>query len=388
MDPVSSSALIGAGASAISSAVGAGISGNMNHINRKWQERMMQRQQEMYFERWNAQNEYNSPEATKARYLAAGLNPSLMYSGGASGSAATQVANPSSPSGAGTSSMAPISAPISASELAGIRLSEKEGDYYSALANITSGEETVLKKSQSALNDALRAVAGENKDNISLQNGLLRLQNRVSEIDLAWLETLQENRTTLVTFQGPQGETINAPIGLLPLYLDYASTVMEMNDARSSSETLPEAIQGLKDNFRLLSLSLPEAEVQAAYNMIVLECMTDGDRKYKVTVDGKEKDVTMRELLELNYGAEVMESYDNFRSILARETRKTGFDKTKDILTLLFGATAVASSFYGKRAPRAKYGPTIYGAPSPAQARGMGMVLDGKGSPIEPRLMY
>lgn len=54
-------------------------------MNNDWSERMMEKQHAYDVEMWNKNNEYNSAEAQRRRYEAAGLNPSLMMQGSSAG---------------------------------------------------------------------------------------------------------------------------------------------------------------------------------------------------------------------------------------------------------------------------------------------------------------
>jgi len=64
----------------LGSAVLQGIS---NRKQRKWNEKIMERQRGWALEDWNMQNAYNSPAAQMDRLKAAGLNPNLVYGHGA-----------------------------------------------------------------------------------------------------------------------------------------------------------------------------------------------------------------------------------------------------------------------------------------------------------------
>lgn len=103
MDPVITSALIGAGASAVAGAGSAIASGKMNkravkynkwalqeqqrfnaeqaQLGRDWQEQMIAQQNDYNLAQWNRENEYNSPAAQRARLEGAGLNAALMMQG-------------------------------------------------------------------------------------------------------------------------------------------------------------------------------------------------------------------------------------------------------------------------------------------------------------------
>lgn len=79
IDPVTGTLVLG-GINAASQAV-------QNIGNRRWSEKMYQRQNEDQLKFWNMQNEYNSPAAQMERLKAAGLNPHLIYKGGATSDA-------------------------------------------------------------------------------------------------------------------------------------------------------------------------------------------------------------------------------------------------------------------------------------------------------------
>lgn len=68
MDPVTGSILLGAAVSGIN----AGATSNQNRVNRKFA-----------LQQWNRENAYNSPTAQMQRLRDAGLNPNLVYGGGA-----------------------------------------------------------------------------------------------------------------------------------------------------------------------------------------------------------------------------------------------------------------------------------------------------------------
>jgi hypothetical protein len=129
MDPVITSALIGAGASAVAGAGSAIASGKMNkralkynkwalqeqerfnaeqaQLGRDWQEQMIAQQNDYNLAQWNRENEYNSPAAQRARLEGAGLNAALMMQGqGSIGQAQ-----------AGRSAAAPVGAPTATSGL-------------------------------------------------------------------------------------------------------------------------------------------------------------------------------------------------------------------------------------------------------------------------------
>ena len=70
--------------------IGAGVSGGatiyQNVANRRAQDRAFEQNRQFWLERFNKEAQYNSPVQQMARYKAAGLNPALMYGGGAGSS--------------------------------------------------------------------------------------------------------------------------------------------------------------------------------------------------------------------------------------------------------------------------------------------------------------
>ena len=79
MEPVSTTALIGAGISALSAGGTAAATGAQNRKSRAFSREMYQQQKTDNIAFWNMQNEYNSPQAQMQRLKAAGLNPNMLY---------------------------------------------------------------------------------------------------------------------------------------------------------------------------------------------------------------------------------------------------------------------------------------------------------------------
>lgn len=84
-----------------------------NRTNRKWTEKMYQRQRADNRADWDTQNKYNSPEQQMQRLREAGLNPNLVYGRGADNTAATiQSSQPTN-----NDQRAPLIAPLDVSGL-------------------------------------------------------------------------------------------------------------------------------------------------------------------------------------------------------------------------------------------------------------------------------
>lgn len=81
---------IGASAAAVGSAsIGATATAVANRKSYKYSKKLMDYQNQINIQNWNAQNAYNSPAAQMQRYQEAGLNPNLMYGNGDSGNASS-----------------------------------------------------------------------------------------------------------------------------------------------------------------------------------------------------------------------------------------------------------------------------------------------------------
>lgn len=95
------SALGGSVLSGIGSAITGGLNLLGNKINYKqaykYQQKLMDYQNQLNIENWNMQNEYNSPSAQMQRYSEAGLNPNLIYGQSNSSSALPSITPGSSP---------------------------------------------------------------------------------------------------------------------------------------------------------------------------------------------------------------------------------------------------------------------------------------------------
>lgn len=63
----------------------AGLALGQGYMDRRAQERAFEQNRQFWFERFEKEAQYNSPVEQKARMMAAGLNPALMYKGGQTG---------------------------------------------------------------------------------------------------------------------------------------------------------------------------------------------------------------------------------------------------------------------------------------------------------------
>jgi len=155
LDPLTLSALIAGGSALVGSGANALATGQMNRQSRKFSERMYNRQYADNLNFWNLQNAYNDPKAAKARLVAAGLNPALMYGGSAAGAAgvASSVSAPSA-----------IKPEYNVPDLSGI------GDAGRSISNSIMARYDIAIKEKQA-------------ENMDKQNDLLSQQIKLAQID-------------------------------------------------------------------------------------------------------------------------------------------------------------------------------------------------------------
>lgn len=97
--------IIGAGLTAVADVASGLFSANQARKNRKFQERMYNKQVEDNRKNWEMVNAYNLPSAQLARLRDSGLNPLLMYSNGAQGLTVSQPAQGGTPGSGAMASM-------------------------------------------------------------------------------------------------------------------------------------------------------------------------------------------------------------------------------------------------------------------------------------------
>lgn len=92
---------LAAGIAATGSLLSTGLSGvsaqMRNQRQRKYQSQLMKEQNAMNIANWKMQNEYNTPSAQMARFLAAGLNPNLIYGQSNTAGSLPSVSAPNTP---------------------------------------------------------------------------------------------------------------------------------------------------------------------------------------------------------------------------------------------------------------------------------------------------
>ncbi|QGF19330.1 DNA pilot protein [Antarctic microvirus COCH21_V_SP_13] len=80
-------AAISAAATVVGSTINSASVANVNRNNRKFSEKMYDKQKADNIAFWSQQNDYNTPAQQMARFKAAGLNPNLIYGQGSGGNA-------------------------------------------------------------------------------------------------------------------------------------------------------------------------------------------------------------------------------------------------------------------------------------------------------------
>lgn len=382
MDPLTISSIIGAGAS-LATGLGSTLSNtNLNRRNRRWQERMFAQQNDEWWKRFNASNEYNSTASQKQRLIDAGLSPSLLYSGSASG-AAGSASSPASSDVPATPSSLPEFGDFSGLSRALMALPQNQlalsqADYYGALSDSESGVNRVLRKAQANMNDALSALYVQEKDNATIVGDIYKLQRSLTDLDLRAAQQDWTTGQSVVEVQSPTGEHLIFPIRLAPLYIDYANLYASLLDSRGETELFDERLQSIRNQFQIIAYSLPEEAVSALESSLRLGLLNSDSAEFTVTSDGKTEKVTYSELLRRTIGAEVADEFDELVSRINRVSRKTKFDKGLDVFDRIMHGASIGVQAYGSRSMSR----AISSRPAPVGYRQTRIRSDRKGRPV------
>lgn len=341
--------IVSAAAGAAAAGGNAISQGQLNKKNRAWQEKMFNKQNEEWTRRQNFMNAYNSPAAQRARLAEAGLSPALLYGGGAAGTQGVAVSSPQGPPSENI--MAPRVDPsafgASIAELSEMKLRSAQADYYQSLADSENGVNRVLKKAQADMTSSLQSLYEQNKENAEVTGNILRLQEKITGIDLDGMQQDWDYGQRLIEFTSPTGQSEVIPARMMPLYLDYANLVVSMLEARQGVELYDENISNLRNQFQLIEYSLPEAQVQAIISAIRVGLLHSDKKEFSITTNGKEEKVTYSELLRRTMGADVADEFDDLRSRLDRVSRKNSWEKGLDVFDRVVSGTRAAASAYG-----------------------------------------
>lgn len=123
------SELLSAGASLIGSITGAAAAAQANRKQHEYEREMYEKQKKDSLEFWSLQNQYNAPEMQMQRLKQAGLNPNLVYGGGATQSGADLSLKPMSISNSVSARPNPLAGlPESVSNIYDLRVKQAQAN--------------------------------------------------------------------------------------------------------------------------------------------------------------------------------------------------------------------------------------------------------------------
>lgn len=190
---------------ALANSAGSGlVSGGINQLfgaltakrDYKYWKKRTDYENQLQKEWFNLTNEYNSPQAQRARLEQAGLSPALMFGGSGAGASfgASSADMPNAPSGGGASPSGTMNPSYDALSASVIQLNQAKADESRANAEDTRGETIpahdlqAFRSSQINVNQAHMAflqkqaqTEEEKKNNLILDNYAKQRQNRIGD---------------------------------------------------------------------------------------------------------------------------------------------------------------------------------------------------------------
>lgn len=211
-------ALIGAGASLLGSAISGAFNLGSNNKSFKQSKELMQLQNSMNLENWNRNNAYNSPSEQIKRLRSAGINPDLFYGNGANGIVPAE--SPSTGLGSAPSP-ASIHSDFGESTMNGMlmahqmKLLDSEANKNEAITEQTNAQTpwiSQLNASQLNLNESNIKLINESVEKIRSESELIKvnkdIQSRVNDMEKILYNAKVETQLTELGASAEQAKTI------------------------------------------------------------------------------------------------------------------------------------------------------------------------------------
>jgi hypothetical protein len=230
MEPVSTTALIGAGISALSAGGTAAATGAQNRKSRAFSREMYEKTKQDNIQFWNMQNEYNSPQAQMARLKGAGLNPNMLYD---KTGAVIPAQNINTPDVQSAQFRTPDFGSVGSGLVQGYFDTKIKQAQYDNLrvANTVSQQEAILKAAQAAGEvkrtegqGYLNSVAASNVDALIRRAGL---ENEKLQADIAF--TLNQDQRAAISNTQSVAESVQRVKNMAIQNINDAATLKLIN---------------------------------------------------------------------------------------------------------------------------------------------------------------
>lgn len=347
-------------------------------FQRKWQEWRDQYEEDYY-------NKYNSPEAMVRQYVEAGLNPALLYGGGAGFSGAA-TSNAGASAAVGAPSAPPSSLPPTHLDTSGlsrigtdiqqIALMSSQARKNDAEADAISGYQAVESQSRAAYNNASSALLSNQSLTESERQALLRSQTALNSQDLTEMKSKWESQQGLTPIPDPANpkEILNIPLYALDFYLPLYDAALAGYDIRQTDETYSDAVRQMHMHTALMSYTLPQELLASIYSGLEIALFRSNEKVTVHVADPENpdkqitKEMTYSELIREGLSDSARDALDDLRSRLTRTSRENGWQKFSRS-TQAIGLAAAGVAAFGKRRPTSYRGAkttsrssTLYGA--------------------------